>query len=98
MTTGLMAEKLIDHENVLGRHESDIITLFKQQGNVGKLADSVHELALSVRDIANKTDEIDARVQLVELDKRQKGFAIWQITTSALLGGGLTYVLMTVLK
>lgn len=97
MDTEKLTQHVIDHGKLLAKHDSDIKTLYQQQRNIEKLTESTHSLALSVEKLTGRVSDVNKRLDSVESEKRQKGFAIWQIVVSAVLGGALTYLVAVVL-
>lgn len=92
-----LTEKTVEHEARLAAHDEELKTLFNQQRNIEKLADSTRELAQSVKELAVRVDGVDERLEVIEQDKRHKGNVVWQIIVSALLGGALTYLVTQIL-
>ena len=84
--------RVFEHGEMLSAHEQEIKTLFKQQKNIEALTESTQNLAISVKEIAIQQKDISDRVADIESEKRQKGFAIWQIVVSAVVGGAVTYL------
>lgn len=84
--------RIFEHAEILSAHEQEIKTLFKQQKNIEALTESTQNLAISVKEIAIQQKDISDRVADIEEEKRQKGFAIWQIVVSAIAGGAVTYL------
>lgn len=97
MDTHELTAKVFQYEKTLAEHQEKIHTLFNQQKNIEKLASSTQELALSVKELAGRVNDVDDRLELIESEKRQKGYALWQIVISALIGGVITYVITAVL-
>lgn len=87
-----LTEKAIEHEARIAAHDEELKTLFNQQKNIEKLADSTRELAQSVKGLAVRVDGVDERLGTIEGEERKKTFAVWQIIVSALFGGALTYI------
>ncbi|MBR5298537.1 MAG: hypothetical protein IKU29_11830 [Parabacteroides sp.] len=98
MNVEQLTQKTIEHEAKLAAYGEDLKTLFAQQQDIRILTESTKDLAISVRDVATKINDMDDRLEVIEQDKRQKGFAIWQIIVSAILGGALTYLVTLALK
>lgn len=92
-----LTKKAFEHGELLARHEGDIKTLFNNQKDIKSLAESTQDLALSVKELAGRMSEVDERLELIESEKRQKGFALWQIIMSALVGGVITYAITAIL-
>ena len=82
----------------ISAHDQEIKTLFNQQKNIEKLAESTHELAQSVKELTVRINTVDDRLELIENEKKQKNFAIWQIVMSAVIGGVATYIISNILK
>lgn len=93
-----LTKKAFEQGELLARHESDIKTLFNNQKDIKALAESTQELALSVKELAGRMSEVDERLELIENEKRQKNYAVWQIVMSALIGGMATYIVTAVLR
>lgn len=87
-----LTEKAIAHEARLAAHDEELKTLFNQQKNIEKLADSTRELAQSVKGLTVRVNDVDDRLDTIEGEERKKRFAVWQIIVSALFGGALTYL------
>ena len=98
MTVEQLTEKTMQHEAKLAAHDEELKTLFQRQGELQTLAKSTQDLAISVRDLAGKLNDVDERLETIEDDKKKKGFAIWQIAVSAILGGALTYLVTLALQ
>lgn len=97
MDNPTLTKHVVEHGEMLARHDSDIQTLFRQQDSIEKLTDSTHKLAISVGKLTDKVAAVDERLDNIEGEKRQKGFAIWQIVMSAVLGGAVTYLVTMIL-
>lgn len=97
MDTHELTAKVFQYEKTIAEHQEKIHTLFNQQKNIEKIASSTQELALSVKELAGRVNDVDDRLELIESEKRQKGYALWQIVMSALIGGVITYVITAVL-
>ncbi|MEG0914452.1 MAG: hypothetical protein RSG57_01740 [Christensenellaceae bacterium] len=92
MTDEKAIDEIVQHGKQIARHDSEIKTLFNQQKSIEKIADSTNSLALSIEKIAGRIEDVDERLGCIEQDKKQKGFAVWQIVMSAVLGGVLTFL------
>ena len=97
MDTHELTAKVFQYEKTLAEHQEKIHTLFNQQKNIEKLANSTQELALSVKELAGRVNDVDDRLELIESEKRQKGYALWQIVMSAFIGGVVTYIVTAIL-
>lgn len=93
-----LTNKTVEHEAKLAAHEEELKTLFRRQDELQVLAKSTQDLAISVRDLAGKLNDVDERLESIEVDKQKKSFAIWQIAVSAILGGALTYLVTIALQ
>ena len=98
MDTHELTVKVFQYEKTLAEHQEKIHTLFNQQKNIEKLASSTQELALSVKELAGRVNDVDDRLELIENEKRQKGYALWQIIISAVVGGFVTYIISNILR
>lgn len=94
---GTVDERLQEHGEHLARHDEQIKTLFTQQADIKGLADSTHSLALSVEKLTQKVVALEEDIEIMSEEKRNKGFAVWQIIMSAIIGGAATFVLTHVL-
>lgn len=95
--------KMLEHEGEIhGRTIAEVEAQNREQFNrlcvledqskeIKSLAQNTNEIALSLRTIDGKVDEVEGRVVEIEEDRKQKSHAVWQVIVSALLGGGLTY-------
>ena len=95
--------KMLEHEGEIhGRTIAEVEAQNREQFNrlcvledqskeLKALAQNTNEIALSLRTIDGKVDDVEGRVSEMEEDRKQKSHAIWQIVISALLGGGLTF-------
>ena len=92
-----LTDKAMEHEARLAAHEEEIKMLFNQQKNIEKLADSTHELAKSVERLTENVNEVDQRLHTIESTARKRGVAIWQAVVSAVIGGGITYLITQIL-
>lgn len=92
-----LTSRVIAHGEKLVAHEEEIKTLFNQQKNIESLAASSYELAQSVKELTIKVNNVDERLEVIEGEKRNKGFAIWQIAMSAIIGGAITYCITLLL-
>ena len=93
-----LTQKAFEHGEILAKHESDIATLYRNQSDIKTLAESTQQLALSIEKIAGKLNEVDERLINIEEEKQKKGFTVWQIVTSAIIGGFITYCISILLK
>lgn len=84
-----LTDRVVDLEKITSRHSAEIKTLFATQKSIEKLTDSTHSLAVSVEKLTNKVSDVDERLDCIEGEKKQKGFAMWQIVVSTILGTGL---------
>lgn len=98
METNQITDKLIEHSELLSRHNADISSLScsvedikRRSEEHGAIVESIHELALSVRELSGKVADVDGRLAAVEHDSRLKSRSLWQIILSALAGGLVTY-------
>ncbi len=82
----------------VARHNEQIKTLFSTQAEIKVIAESTHELAQAVKELSVRLRSVENNIEIIENEKRQKGFAVWQIIVSAVLGGTLTYVVSTLLR
>ena len=99
MEANKMTEMLIEHSELLSRNNADIASLFasledikKRSEEHGAIVESIHELALSVRELSGKVADVDGRLAAVEHDSRTKRNSLWQIVLSAFAGGLMTYL------
>lgn len=99
METNRITEMLIEHSESLSRHDSSISALADSVDDIkrrseehGAIVNSIHELALSVRELTGKVADVDGRLAAVEHDRRLKSHSIWQIILSAAMGGLATYI------
>lgn len=97
MTLEALTEKTMNQEAQIAKNAADISTIFHQLDNHNerivensKTINAIHDLALSVRELTGKVDDVDKRVKSIEEEKKQRTHAIWQIIVSAVIGGGLT--------
>jgi hypothetical protein len=90
-------ERVQENCEHIARHDEQIKTLFLQQADIKGLADSTHSLALSVEKLTQKVVALEEDFAVISDEKRQKGFAVWQIIVSALIGGVATYIFTHVL-
>ena len=97
MDTHELTVKVFQYEKTLAEHQEKIHTLFNQQKNIEKLASSTQELALSVKELAGRVNDVDDRLEIIESDKRQKGYALWQVIVSATLSGLATFIVTNLL-
>lgn len=88
-----LTTKVMEHEARLAAHNEEIKTLFNQQKNIEKLADSTHDLAKSVEKLTARMSDVDERVTIMESTARKKGLAIWQALVSAIIGAAITFLL-----
>ena len=94
---GTADERLQEHGEHLARHDEQIKTLFSQQADIKELAESTHALAVSVEKLTTRVCGIEDDLKVINDDKRQKNFAVWQIIVSAIIGGAATFILTHVL-
>ena len=87
-----ITNRVFEHGEIISAHEQEIKTLFNQQKNIEKLATTTQELALSMKELTAHMCGVEDRLEIIEGEKRQKGFAIWQIVVSAIVGGAATYL------
>ena len=98
MNTEQLTEKVFEHSEKIAKHEEDIKTLFNLQKTIEKLADSTHEVAESVRALTIKAEDTEGRLNIIEGEKRQKNYAVWQIAVSAALGAVITFLITNILS
>lgn len=87
-----LTDRVVKHGEKIAAHDEEIKTLFNQQKNIEKLAQTTQELALSVKNLTAHMCGVEDRLEIIESEKRQKGFAVWQIVLSAIVGGVVTYL------
>ena len=92
-----LTSRVIEHGEKISAHDEEIKTLFNQQKNIEKLATTTQELALSMKELTAHMCGVEDRLEIIEGEKRQKGFAIWQIVVSAIVGGAVTYLATSLL-
>ena len=92
-----LEERVQENGEHLARHDEQIKTLFSQQEDIKKLAESTHSLAISVEKLTARICNVEDDLQLINNDKRQKSYAIWQIVVSAVIGGAATFIVTHVL-
>lgn len=92
-----LTSRVIEHGEKISAHDEEIKTLFNQQKNIERLANTTQELALSVKDLTAHMCGVEDRLETIESEKQQKGFAVWQAVISALVGGGITYIITSLL-
>lgn len=99
METNQITDKLIEHSESLSRHSADIAAIAgavddikKRSEEHGAIVESIHELALSVRELTGKVADVDGRLAAVEHDRSEKNRTVWQIALSAFAGGLATYI------
>lgn len=90
-------ERVQENGEHLARHDEQIRTLFSQQEDIKKLAESTHALALSVEKLTARICTVEDDLQTLNADRRQKNFAIWQVVVSAIIGGAATFILTHIL-
>ena len=98
MDTHELTAKVFQYEKTLAEHQEKIHTLFNQQRNIEKLATSTQELALSVKELAGRVNDVDDRLEIIESERRQKGYAVWQIIMSAVVGGAATFIVTSIIN
>ena len=92
-----LEERVQDNGERLARHTEQIKTLFAQQEQIEKLAESTHALALSIEKLTNRVCSVEDDLDIINSEKRQKSFAVWQIVVSAIIGGAATFILTHIL-
>lgn len=92
-----LTEKVVEHEARLAAHEEELKTLFNQQKAIEELTKTNGELISKVGEMSGTLASVDKRLDEIENDGKRKRFAVWQIAASALLGGGITYLVTLVL-
>lgn len=94
-------EQKIEHMAVtIATHTEQIKTLFIQQGEQKQLTDSVHSLALAVRDIANEQKNTSHIVSLLSADVdvlKDKPAKRWDSVISVIITVAVTAILTYVL-
>ena len=88
-----LTDKAMEHEARLAAHEEELKTLFNQQKNIEKLADSTHELAKSVEALAGRVSDMDERLNVIEEEGRYKARTVWAGVVSGVLGAAVTSAL-----
>ena len=88
-----LTKKVMEHEAALAAHNEEIKTLFVQQKNIEALAKSTQEIAEAVLELTMRVNELDEQFDILHTDKRNRVFVIWQALVSALVGGGITYLI-----
>ena len=81
-----------EHGEKISAHDEEIKTLFNQQKNIEKLAQTTQELALSVKELTAHMCGVEDRLETIEKEKKQKSLAVWQAVISAIVGGAVTYL------
>lgn len=97
MTNEQLTQISIEQAERISHIEADVKTLFTELKAYHEIVEGIHELALSVQKLSDRIENMDVRLGAIENDKRTKAHAIWQIVVSAVLGGGLTLLVTTLL-
>lgn len=99
MEANQITNMLIEHSGCLSRHNADIAALTNAVEDIkrrseehGAIVESIHELALSVRELSGKVADVDGRLAAVEHDRSDKSRSLRQILLSAAAGGLATYL------
>ena len=92
-----LTSRVVGHGEKIVAHEEEIKTLFNQQKNIEKLAQTTQELALSVKDLTAHMCGVEDRLEIIESEKKQKSLAVWQAVVSAIVGGVITFVITNLL-
>lgn len=104
MTPDQLEQRTIDQEAQIAKNTASIQNIYHQLDNHNarivensKTINAIHDLALSVRELSGKVEDVDCRLGQLEHDKRQKHHALWQIIMSAVIGGALTFAVTKIL-
>ena len=89
--------RVIEHGQTLAAHEEELKTLFNRQRDIEKLANTTQELALSMKELTAHMCGVEDRLEIIEGEKRKKGFAVWQAVVSAFIGGVITFIITSLL-
>lgn len=92
-----LTSRVVEHGEKISAHEEEIKTLFNQQKNIERLANTTQELALSVKDLTAHMCGVEDRLEIIESEKKQKSLAVWQAAVSAVVGGVAMYLVTSLL-
>lgn len=92
-----LTDRVVKHGEKIAAHDEEIKTLFNQQKNIEKLAQTTQELALSVKELTAHMCGVEDRLETIEKEKKQKSLAVWQAVISAIVGGAVTYLVTSLL-
>lgn len=92
-----LTDRVVKHGEKIVAHDEEIKTLFNQQKNIERLANTTQELALSVKDLTAHMCGVEDRLETIENEKKQKSLAMWQAVVSAVIGGVITFIITSLL-
>ena len=85
-----------NHDMVI-RHETQIKELYKRQNELLTLTKSVNELALSVKALVTKTEDVEKRMDVMEEEKRGRTNTVWACVVTGLISAAISYLVSGIL-
>ena len=92
-----MEKEVMDLRERTGRMESSIETLIQQQTAVETLAQSVQEIALSLRELTVQTHTNTKQLEQIDCESKKKRYYLWCVVAGGILGAVITYVMSAIL-
>lgn len=90
-------KEVMDLRERAGRMETSIETLIQQQTAVETLAQSVQEIALSLRELTVQTHANTKQLEDMDSDSKKKNFYVWCVVVGGIMGAVITYAMAAVL-
>lgn len=100
MTNEQLTEKYIELDERVAGHREQIKSCFTKLDDLGKLLESVHDLASSVKILANnyqmmdrKVDKIDKRISDIESKPSKRWETALTVVITAVVTAAVTFIL-----
>ena len=82
---------------VAERHAEQIKTLFERQKEIKELTESVHTIAMSLKDTKGELKGVNERLERIEETTRYKSRTVWACLVTGVLGAAVAYAVSTIL-
>ena len=92
-----MEKEVMDLRERTGRMESSIETLIQQQTAVETLAQSVQEIALSLKELTVQTHSNTKKLEQIDTETKKKQYYIWCLVVGGVLGSIITHYMSAIL-
>ncbi|MEZ4357385.1 MAG: hypothetical protein R2876_01965 [Eubacteriales bacterium] len=90
-------EIIMQHSTEIAKHEEKIKTLTEQQKEIRELAKSTNNLAIAVEKLAEQFKNVDARLGVIENDRRYRINIVWSCIVTGMIGAAITFFMTSLL-